>query len=212
MNGTMPMQPATVDQTNEFAVVGYDARTLPRDWERGRVCSVDTMAWPSAVPEELRVLHDTSGGLQDLWRNRDDLYAAVGALQGWMLIGVTWSPELAHCAGLVPIGEVGDVDGVYGVFRKGHEPATPADLGSGWEFIGYDVADGWLMSAIWNMGFEEEQPPVVATVEFLQKRNKDGLFDGLDDALAFSKVANGLVPEHAPFSPYGVWVMQFETR
>ena len=199
------MQPATEDQANAFVVVGYDARMPPRDREQGRVCSVDAMVWPTAIPESLWA-HSFSLGFQGLWSNRDELYAAAEELQDSVLIGVTWSLDLACSAGLVPTGEVGDVDGIYGLFREGREPATPANIGGDWKFLGYDVADAWLMSAIWNMGLEEERPPVAVIGDSFVKQNESGLFHGLEDALEFSRVANSLAPEHAPFSPFGVWV------
>jgi len=201
------MQPATEDHTNNFVVVGYDAKVMPRDWERGCVCSVDAMVWPSAIPESLWA-DGLSLGFQGLWSDRDELYAAAGKLQDWRLIGITWSPALACSAGLAPTGEVGDVDGVYGWFREGRKTAMPSYLDADWEFVGYDVADGWLMSAIWNMGFEREPHPIPVIADFFQRLNESGLFRKLEDALEFSVVANDLVTEHAPFSPYGVWSMR----
>lgn len=204
------MWPSAEDFTNDFAVVGYDVRIPPREWERGRICSVDAIVWPSAISESLWT-KSFSSGFQGLWNDCEELATASLDLESRMLIVITWSNTLARSAGLAPIGPVRDVDGIYGLPPNDQEPGPPVNLGNDWDFLGYDVADGWLMSALWNMGLNRDHVPNSLNAGFFQLLNENGLFSELEPAIEFSRIVSKLASEHAPFSPFGVWRRHFQT-
>ena len=74
-----------------------------------------------------------------------------------------------------------------------------------WAFLGFDVADGDI-SGLCNCGYSPDE--VVSLRPIWRPRlNEHGLFRDLDDALAFRKLTDKRVPEHAPFFVYGLWMV-----
>ena len=74
-----------------------------------------------------------------------------------------------------------------------------------WTFVGFDVADGTEVSGLSNCGYGEELEALRAT--WACRLNDRGLFGVLEDALAFRDVTDARVPEHAPFTVYGIWIL-----
>lgn len=78
-------------------------------------------------------------------------------------------------------------------------PPVPADP-EAWPRLGYDVADPGMISGLMNCGYGEEREALVAA--WAARLNAAGLFDSLDDALAFRALTDARVPEHAPFAVF----------
>ncbi len=83
--------------------------------------------------------------------------------------------------------------------------ATPNRIQAGWNLLGYDVSDSGFTSAVSNMGFTSGD-----NVPSLRERwgpclNKHHLFDRAEDAVSFKELSNQRIPEHAPFSVFGLW-------
>jgi hypothetical protein len=84
-------------------------------------------------------------------------------------------------------------------------------LDSDWSFLGFDVADGSLVSGLSNCGYTQ------ADIEPLSRQwgptlNEHHLFVGLDDASRFRDLADRRVTEHAPFFIFGLYVAQGRTE
>lgn len=88
-----------------------------------------------------------------------------------------------------------DPKGPYGV------PGTPQP---GWELLGYDVADGFLLSGLSDCGWEtgEIRPPAAWSGAHL---NEHHLFHEPDMAFEYVEAVNIRVPEHAPFFVYSLY-------
>lgn len=87
--------------------------------------------------------------------------------------------------------------------RTGADTLLAVDLA--WTFVGFDVADGTEISGLSNCGYGEELD--ASRTAWAPRLNDRGLFRVLEDALAFRKVTDARVPEHAPFTVYGIWIL-----
>ncbi len=76
----------------------------------------------------------------------------------------------------------------------------------GWTFLGFDVADG-ITSGLSNCGYGKEEVDSLRAT-WGPRLNELGLFDSPDDAVRFRDLTNARVPEHAPFSVYGLWIVE----
>jgi hypothetical protein len=90
--------------------------------------------------------------------------------------------------------------------------ATGADaeleVKPGWEFLGFDVADGSI-SGLCNCGYDKQLVAGLRRV-WASRLNEHGLFLEIADALAFRWLTNKRVPAHAPFHVYGIWMVTAE--
>jgi len=80
-------------------------------------------------------------------------------------------------------------------------PSEPAE---GWELLGYDVSDDWLLSGLTNCGYRQEELEPTRQ-KWSSRLNRHHLFDAITDAAAFRQVTNERVPEHAPFNVFSVY-------
>ena len=88
------------------------------------------------------------------------------------------------------------------------EGAGPARSGSaGYDLLGYDVADYYLMSGLANCGYSPEEAASLAPA-WAPLLNEWHLFDNPADATAFAAVTAKRVPEHAPFFAYGIYQLR----
>jgi len=78
------------------------------------------------------------------------------------------------------------------------------------KFIGYDVADRFLLSGLMNCGYNESDR---ATLEqnWGEHLNIYHLFTDYDLANEFKQLTNHEVEEHAPFFVYGLYLINFTT-
>lgn len=81
------------------------------------------------------------------------------------------------------------------------EPERPL---TDWALLGYDVADGALLSGLSNCGYAPRDLEPLRQ-RFGQHLNRFHLFDAIGQALAFKDETNKRVPEHAPFFVYGLY-------
>jgi hypothetical protein len=171
------------------ATIGFDLRSTAADptWTEKRrtsyllrrdvasVRSVDAQAWMR--PPGL----SRGPGAEGLWAERPDLLAAAHAVNHAtaILVRITAFPE--------------------------DEPETtagPAFSRSG--FIGFDVADYFLVSGLTNCGYRHGEEASLAPA-WAPLLNQWHLFDRMEDAEAFADVVAQRVPEHAPFYAYGLY-------
>lgn len=82
---------------------------------------------------------------------------------------------------------------------------SPLATHPAWTFVGFDVADGTEVSGLSNCGYGPERATLRAV--WAPRLNDRGLFRDLEDAFAFREVTNARVPEHAPFTVYGIWIV-----
>lgn len=82
--------------------------------------------------------------------------------------------------------------------------ATPSDIAL--KLLGFDVCDDALISGLMNCGVGVFQRNDLVK-RFKIFINEYGLFDRFDIAQDFAGVIDGLVPEHAPFIPIGLFVL-----
>lgn len=73
------------------------------------------------------------------------------------------------------------------------------------EFVGYDIADYYLLSGLMNCGFTEEERQRAA--RWIPHLNRRHLFDSYEPAMAFKHETDDRVPEHAPFFVFGLWLL-----
>ncbi len=63
-----------------------------------------------------------------------------------------------------------------------------------------------MLSGLSNCGFEGEREAL--REDWGPHLNDYHLFEDAESALAFRPVANRIVPEHAPFFVYGLWLIR----
>ncbi|PTL76850.1 hypothetical protein DAT35_47090 [Vitiosangium sp. GDMCC 1.1324] len=208
-------------------LVGFDARELwldvGRQWEASRrglyllredarkPLATDARVWPSlfgeGLPEAERErlalrdanLPDWRGPNPPLWddleRMRNSL-TSLGAVREapYALVAVSW-----HWDGKP---EEGTWQG--GPYR---EPTVPAMREEGWKLLGYDVADGGLISGLSNCGYTEAEAASLRA-KWAGHLNEHHLLGDLERALEFREVSDRRVPEHAPFFVFGLWLIE----
>ena len=84
------------------------------------------------------------------------------------------------------------------------EPVTPAELSDDWQFLGFDIADDWLLSGLSHCDFESRRTAAFEA-RWSPCINEAGLLGDLRDAVEFKSVLDSQVQEHAPFIVYGIY-------
>jgi hypothetical protein len=142
--------------------------------------SVDTNVWAEFVHDEVQ----TDVGLLPLpvWSSRDKMLGiskyAVGRTDLVELtIGVLIEDVLPEFIDLNGFSIVDSIDG---------------------NFLGYDVADEGLTSALSNCGYSSKDI-LEARLHFSNAINNNGLIASLDAAKEFVKYSTSRIPDHAPF-------------
>ena len=166
------------------------------------------IAWPKSVdqsvwPAVLRLPGDVDLGAHgvvdvepvdvrqnalDVWRDLGSLERALGrhgAESSWRIVMITALTEQA-----IPL----DHAWMFAV----EEPAQTVDADDEWEFLGYDIADASMTSALMNCGFQPDERSDLRR-GWADKLNTHGLFPSLDDARAFRSLSDTRITEHAPF-------------
>lgn len=83
-------------------------------------------------------------------------------------------------------------------------PLSPNEPPTGWELLGYDVADEYMLSGLTNCGYSEHEKPSLEKT-WANRLNEFGLLTTLEDATEFKKVSDHRVAEHKPFFVYGLF-------
>jgi hypothetical protein len=174
------------------ATIGFDLRSAVSDpsWTVDRrtrfllrrdvaaVRSVDPLVWvrPPGLPPAPQP--------EGLWPDLSALFAAARAL--------------------------GRADAVAVRITALEEDGTPESAGTigpafeGYDLLGWDVADYYLLGGLTNCGYTPEEAASLAP-GWAPLLNKWHLFDNPEDATAFAAVTEKRVPEHAPFYAYGIY-------
>jgi hypothetical protein len=198
-------------------VVGYDARDYRDDFESlwppqrreqflyrldvKKVLSVDARVWPSVSAELGQSARPDQAAMQNLWASLRDLQQVLSIA----------APKLISIASRTVAITFVD-DGTRRLHPTLEQVATlvdPNKISRDWQFVGYDVADAWLLSALSNCGFL----PGYDDVEKLRKEwaphlNGFHLFDNLKTASAFRQMSDQrLASDHAPTFVYGIRIL-----
>ncbi len=208
-------------------LLGFDARErfvpLPRLYPAARrreqllrpdvekPLSVDVCVWPTVFQNETverrLSLFDFGLGLvgalrpmwtgpfQDLWVSLPDLDAQLA------LVG----RDLRGPADVVAISV--DEHWRYPLWDRPlseEEPAEPAGLDDEWRLLGFDVADGFLTSALMNGSFDERSRTRLRSM-FAELLNDVHLFDRLEAAKLCAEHCDEHAVGRAPHFPYALW-------
>lgn len=200
-------------------VIGYDAReywlALDQFWPVQRKesflyrldifkpLSIDTRVWPSIFASEHRPVPVERSGFQDSWTSFFALRTAVTnayqqqIMRPWRMVAITLllGPYCEREAAL---------------WKPHLFPATPSQRGEGWTFLGYDVGDQWMLSALSNCGFLPELDDVPALrATWGIRLNEFHLFQDFADAVQFKYFSDQRLREdHAPCFVYGLWFVK----
>lgn len=154
-----------------------------------RPLSVDRLVWdvprgPDAPAEQTPLP----------WFSPDDVYrqaAASGTGQGrWVVVA---------------IGAVAENPEEETAIARGTGSDSEIKVLPEWTFLGFDVTDGSI-SGLCNCGYHEPELAILRPT-WASRLNEHGLFSEMADALAFRKLTDERVTEHAPFYVYGMWIV-----
>lgn len=146
--------------------------------------SVDPLVWPR-IPVPAHLVREWTGPNADLW---DDL-EALEALR------VELSPAQSSLVAIT-------CDACAGHFEAiDHLPPTSRR----WRFLGFDVADGSLLSALMNCGYLDPAEALGMRSRWASHLNGFHLFEDQAAANEFKQVSERRVPEHCPFFVCGLW-------
>lgn len=88
------------------------------------------------------------------------------------------------------------------------EPLPTVNVDIGWDFMGFDIVDALTQTSVFH-GFDITSAHLNEIIEKNSLRfNSHELIDEEDAAIAATGFCNNLMPEHAPFSPCGIWLKQ----
>lgn len=177
--------------------------------------STDTMIWPSVRDEPpaseqerleaLAVLEDPSpaAALEYWdWYIRQDLRVLRRFVQREAMPSPYWIIAISLVASNPLTGELDPFADGFG-YLDAASPA-PAKRESGWELLGYDVSDSYLLSGLSNCGYSEDEQRIAATT-WATHLNRYHLFDDPAAAWRFKEFTDGRVREHQPFHVFGLW-------
>lgn len=183
----------------------YDARISRRgfEWPSARrerfllrtgvksPLSADRQVWPA--PEFSVQPPEWTGPLCPLWSDFSELSEFLSTSDTSAdIVAISLSPEEASLSG--------------GLWREELGSAVPKKPPTDWLFIGFDVADGSLLSGIANCGYTDHHMLFEARQKWSYHLNEWHLFEGEDAAHSFREEVATRVPEHAPFFVFGLWI------
>jgi len=212
-------------------LLGFDARKTWLDpaahWKPERrlryllrsdaepVRSTDDMVWPSvfrthnlplASDGELDAL-GLSGPERPDWVGPNlPLWDDLGALRAQLASSrepIRGPYQLIAISCLVEPGRIAGAP--YGPHAT---PTKPATRDPSWTLLGYDVADGSLVSALSNCGYATEAERQTAASRWATRLNLHHLFDSDVTADEFAREADRRVAEHAPFFVCALYVIE----
>lgn len=201
-------------------VIGFDLR-LPADSYLGSQWSADRRqlfllqpetAWPRSVDKMVwPSLFEFPGS--NLLANQDVGRVPFESTRHREVCSLLWS-DLPRMAAAVPaevmrLGRtcetvridleteaVVTADGAWGYMLD--EPILIDRTQGNWQFLGYDVADQALCSALSNCGYQSSERAQIASI-WAPRLNETGLMRDWADARAFCDLSDRRIREHAPF-------------
>ena len=195
-------------------VLGFQLRIAPQDlelWDAQRRAmyllrediriplSVDTSVWPESRDNTLlsSLFADFS-----TTPNSAPNGLALYALKSFAVLSHPASVKDPFLIGVSVVGEVArELQDQHCI--KSFLPITEL-VSNNWICLGYDVADYWLLSGLFNCGYDAAGKPSLSQ-RFGANLNEYGLFASANTAWSFGFDCNARVPEHAPFAVYGIW-------
>ena len=210
---------------SSVTLLGFDLRALgarhAEGWAEARrrdfllrrdaepVLSVDVAAWPSlfdtgqgiGMDAAERERHGLAGLKAPAWTGANaGLWDDVEAMRRYATTQPGWRPP-AHAVIAIAWHRQQGVDAGH----AGPHPTVtrPPRVDPGWPLLGFDVADGSLVSGLSNCGYRAEERAALAP-RWAPRLSRYHLFDAAADALAFRETADARVPEHAPFFVYAI--------
>ncbi|MGH6892518.1 MAG: hypothetical protein ACREEP_09695 [Dongiaceae bacterium] len=209
-----------MNATPQSYVIGFDLR-LPADshldgqWpanrralfllrpEIARPLSVDRMVWPS--------LFEFPGS--NLLASRDAGCVAFETTRHREVCSLLWSdlPRMTAAipADIVRLGKSCETvridleteaavtaDGAWGYLLD--DPILDDRVQGNWQFLGYDIADAALCSALSNCGYQSSERAQIADI-WAARLNEAGLMRDWAAARAFCDLSDRRIREHAPF-------------
>ena len=183
--------------------------------------SVDPMVWPqrydeSSWPDDARRWATASKTFLGLFDNTDTLTAIrdgieAGAFEGestFIAISSnpsTWSDVQRQAWDKLVSVPQGSAWTDAGLRELEAKRIVSTERETGWSFLGFDVADAYLLSGLSNCGLSSEKEDERLAPIWAGHLNDHHLFQDENQAVAFSKTLDERVPEHAPFYAYGLW-------
>jgi hypothetical protein len=195
------------------ALLGFDARVTGADrpaWDGARraryllrsdvaaPASTDRLVWPSlfdidGAPPPPGWIGANASVWDDLEALRDFVARRwPSPVPPYAMVAVTWVSDRGFAEA-----------GATGPYR---EPTRPPAASSTWALLGFDVADGSLLSGLMNCGYAADEVSALRA-RWEPRLNDRHLFSSIGDALEFREVADARMPEHAPFFAYGLYLV-----
>ena len=209
-----------LEQHTSERILGYDAREnwrrLDQAWSQERrerflyrldvvkPLSVDVRVWPTIFQAEDRPDPQDRFGLLTTWSELDALRGAVThayqekpLLRAWRMIAIT-----------IVLGPYCETEAE--IWNLPRPAVSPAQIGPSWTFLGFDVGDRWMLSALSNCGFVAGVDNVPALrAAYSPVLNQFHLFSKLDDAIEFKRFSDRrLAGDHAPCFVFGLWMIK----
>lgn len=168
-----------------------------------RPLSTDYLVWPTVFDfdkNEQMGGPSHSGFIQDLWDNLDEL---LNSLQNY------WTSE-SKCCWVIGVTLMWDLcsQEQKNVWSEVITTTLPPICNPTWKFLGYDVSDRWLLSGLTGCLNKNMPNWPSLKVQWGQHLNSYNLFDHPQNAENFKNQINQMIPQHAPFYVYGLWLVQ----
>lgn len=185
-------------------IIGYDVRDVDYDFsktwtderintyllrkEKVRPLSTDVSVWASCFAPDSPLDMSTRNNVA-LWRNLELMVNKGLTKEGVNPVAIAITlfrePELSldHL----------DLSDIY-----------PPQIESDSEFLGYDVSDKFLLSALTNCAYSEEESRSLEQI-YAAHLNEFHLFTDLNVAIDFRNRSDERVMEHATFDIYGIY-------
>lgn len=177
-----------------------------------RPLSVDPRIWPDL---EYADLAPTDPQYADLVAEVFDDYYRDSVSNGLNIYTKSSADRLRRLRqGLIVAFTANSKDAV--MLRRLHKidesQLSPSELrSSGFRRLGYDVADQWLYSGLMNCALNASERKLLSP-KFQAALNDAGLFTSAQLAEKFRLQCNRLIPEHAPFLVYGIWLKSLREK
>jgi hypothetical protein len=198
--------------SSDDLLLGFDAREMWLDFsaewpeERKRSfllrrdivkpLSTDTRVWRSVFDVDPTPHRPAwTGPIQQLWENLEALENLVSTA-GSQRREPYWLIAITVCSAM-PSRE----ERAYWKARTEGILYRPALRAPSWHLLGYDVADGYLLSGLTNLSWDSVSPAEVQDVgeKYLPSLNEYHLFTSVEPAAQFLPLAEEGAREHAPF-------------
>ena len=196
----------TMEHPVDWEVLGYEVRVsrgeLRQTWPPDRrrkfllapdiadVLSADPLAWPRDPQLEATRVSRPETAWYPRWLHLAEMKAAWKA--------AAFAGECIGTAVLLPAAPAAVV--------RDHPNAAPATVQDSWEFLGCDVADTGMTSALTNYGFLDEADRA-ERCSWAVEVNQFGLFQDPAWASEYAAFMQKLAPEHDGFLVVGLWVV-----